>query len=590
MARARLRRQIALPLLVLVAVALGALTWQASLLLHDFHLQRTEAELTARAALVEEVLGERLRQPRREQIDPIAKRLGMLAAMRVTIVGADGVVLGESDKDPALMDNHARRPEIAAALGGTSGTAIRYSDTVERPMMYAARPVFSGDRVIGVVRTGLALEAVEAALRSLYLRSAAAALAVLLVAALLGLWTTRRITRPLEELEGSADRYARGDVTAPVPVGGSVEIARVANAMHRSAVELDARIRALVAERNEQEAVLASMVEGVLAVDRGERVMALNAAAAGLLGIDARQAIGRSIQEVARNAELQRFVSDVIATGEAAERDIVMHGDDARSVQAHGAPVRDHAGERIGVVVVLNDVTRLRRLETVRRDFVANVSHELRTPITSIKGFLETLLAGAIDDAANARRFVEIASRQSDRLGAIIDDLLLLSRVEQESEQCSIDRAPVSIDAVVAGAIEVCALKAEQKGVTVVAQCQPGVGARINAALVEQALVNLIDNAIKYSDPGATVEILAECEGSDAVVRVRDHGAGIDAEHLPRLFERFYRVDKARSRALGGTGLGLAIVKHIAAAQGGSVSVESKPGAGTTFSMRLPAA
>ncbi len=590
MFRARLRRQIALPLFVLIAVALGAFTWQAARLLHEFHLQSTEADLEARAALVEEVLGERLQQPQREQIDPVAKRLGALAAMRVTVIGADGVVLGESDKDPALMDNHARRPEVAAALNGNTGTAIRFSDTVERPMMYAARPVLSGSRVIGVVRTGLALEAVEAALRNLYLRSAAAALVVLAIAAALGVWTTRRVTRPLEELESSADRYARGDFAAPVPAGGSVEMVRVAAAMHRSAVELDTRIRALVAERNEQEAVLASMVEGVLAVDRSERVMALNAAGANLLDVDARHAVGRSIQEVARNAELQRFVADVLAAGEPAERDIAMHGDGARYVQVHGAPVLDDAGERIGVVVVLNDVTRLRLLETVRRDFVANVSHELKTPITSIKGFLETLLGGAIDDPANARRFVEIASRQADRLGAIIDDLLLLSRVEQDSDQYMIEREAAPLDVVVAGAIEVCALKADQKGVTVVSRCAPGIGARINAALVEQALVNLIDNAVKYSESGTTVEVLAERDGAEAVLRVSDHGVGIDAEHLPRLFERFYRVDKARSRALGGTGLGLAIVKHIAVAQGGSIVVESKPGVGSTFTLRLPAA
>jgi len=587
---ARLRWQIALPLLVLVGVALGAFTWQASRLLHDFHLQRTETDLVARAALVQEVLGDRLQYPRRDEIDPLAKRLAALASMRVTIIGADGVVLGESDKDPALMDNHARRPEVVAALAGNIGSAIRFSDTVGRPMMYAARPVTSDGRVIGVVRTGLELQAVESALRDLYLRSAAAAIVVLVLAAALGVWTTRRITRPLEELESSAERYANGDFAPPVPAGASVEIARVAEAMHRSAVELDTRVRTLAAERNEQEAVLSSMVEGVLAVDRGERVMALNAAGAALLGVDARHATGRSIQEVARNADLQRFVADVLASGEPVERDIAMHGKGPRFVQAHGAPVRDHAGERIGAVVVLNDVTRLRLLETVRSDFVANVSHELRTPITSIKGFLETLLGGAIEDPANARRFVEIAARQADRLGAIIDDLLLLSRVEQESDEHAIDRVPTPLEVVIASAIEICALKAQYKHVALVSRCSPPeITAHINAALVEQALVNLIDNAIKYSDDGGVVEIVAAREGGQVTLHVRDRGAGIDAEHLPRLFERFYRVDKARSRALGGTGLGLAIVKHIAVTQGGSIGVESTPGEGSTFTLRLPA-
>ena len=587
--RSRLFWQIAVPLALLLVAGLLAVAWQASRLMVASHRAQIEVQLASGSALVEEALGDRLARGDRAELDPIAKRLGTLSGLRVTVVAADGTVLGDSEGDVAIMDNHATRPEVAAALSAGRGTAVRYSDTISADMMYAARGVRRGDVVVGAVRTGIALSAVEAADRDLRRRTAVAVVLVTLLTMSCGLWVARRVTRPLEDLEKLAGSYARGEAVGRRPVSGSViEVERVAEAMQRMAVELDSRIAALVAERNEQEAVLSSMVEGVVAIDMGERVMALNAAAARLLDVDAAQAIGRTIHEVARNASLQRFVGEALRADTALERDVSLHGDESRFIQAHGAPVRDAAGRRIGAVVVLNDVTRLRRLETVRRDFVANVSHELKTPVTSIKGFLETLLGGAVDDPANARRFLEIASRQADRLGAIIDDLLLLSRIDQESEYPRIEKSPTALESVVSGAVEVCRPKADQKGVPLRVRCATGLRARINGAMVEQALVNLIDNAIKYSEPGSEVEIDVRADGEMVVLSVADHGAGIEAEHLPRLFERFYRVDKARSRAVGGTGLGLAIVKHIAQTQGGSVHVESRPGSGSTFTLRFP--
>lgn len=588
--RGRLLWQVAVPLAALLAVGLVAVSWQASALMRSSHSVQIASQLASSSALVEDAVGDLLASGDRATIDPVAKRLGREAALRVTVIAPDGTVLGESDSDPATMDNHSTRPEVMAALATGGGSAVRHSDTLDAGMMYSARAVKRDGRVVGIVRTGIPLVTVEAADRQLLRRSAAAALAVALLTMSCGLWIARRIARPLEELEGVAEGYARGDVGRALPAGGSVEVERVASAMQRMAVELDQRIAALVAERNEQEAVLSSMVEGVLAIDAGEHVMALNAAAARLLGADLQHATGRTIQEVARNADLQRFVAEALKSETALERDVALHGDESRFIQAHGAPVRDAAGKRIGAVIVLNDVTRLRRLETVRRDFVANVSHELKTPVTSIKGFLETLLGGAVDDPTNARRFLEIASRQADRLGAIIEDLLVLSRIDQEGEAGAIEKSPTTVESVVRGAVDVCRVKADQKGVRLETACQAGLKARINGALVEQALVNLIDNAIKYSEAGASVEVSATRDADDVVLSVRDHGSGIEAEHLPRLFERFYRVDKARSRNLGGTGLGLAIVKHIAQAQGGSVAVESRPGAGSTFTLRFAAA
>jgi two-component system phosphate regulon sensor histidine kinase PhoR len=257
-------------------------------------------------------------------------------------------------------------------------------------------------------------------------------------------------------------------------------------------------------------------------------------------------------------------------------------------VSAHGTALSDSQRGKIGVLIVLHDVTRLRHLEEVRCDFVANVSHELRTPITSIKGFIETLLDGALEDKDNAGRFLQIMLRQVNRLDAIISDLLALSRIEKGAEEQMIEFAPDSIGGVLRAAVEMCEKKAADKGVNIDLACPDDLVGEINAALVEQAVINLLDNAIKYSESGSAVEISAGREGTELVIRVKDRGCGIEGRHLPRLFERFYRVDKARSRELGGTGLGLAIVKHIALAHRGSVSVESTVGVGSTFTLRLP--
>jgi len=314
----------------------------------------------------------------------------------------------------------------------------------------------------------------------------------------------------------------------------------------------------------------------------------MNLAAGRLLGIEPHRALGRSIQEVTRNADVQKFVGEAGRSEDVVESALTLHSPDVRVLQAHGARIRDSRGRRIGTVVVLNDVTRMRQLETLRRDFVANVSHELKTPITSIKGFVATLLDGAMDNPDDARRFLEIVSRHSDRLSSIIDDLLSLSRIEQEDQEGALETARSGVRETIKRAIDSCASTAAERRIRLDLECSDGLVGVFNARLVEQAVTNLIDNAIKYSEAGSAVAITARRVGHVTEVAVRDHGVGIEAQHLDRLFERFYRVDKARSRKLGGTGLGLAIVKHIALAHGGTVQVESTPGLGSAFTLNIP--
>jgi two-component system, OmpR family, phosphate regulon sensor histidine kinase PhoR len=330
------------------------------------------------------------------------------------------------------------------------------------------------------------------------------------------------------------------------------------------------------------------MEEGVLAVDNAGMVLDLNDAAARMLGIAADSCRGRLVQEVVRKQELLQFLDNVLASGSPLDGELQLLGETDRWFHAHGTSLHDADGRKIGALVVLHDITRLRHLENVRRDFVANVSHELKTPITSIKGFVETLLEESLDDKEDALRFLNIILRQANRLDSIIEDLLALSRIERGAEAQTIHLENGPLNEVLRSAVEMCQKKADDKQVQLEVLCPAELAARMNAGLLEHAIVNLVDNAIKYSASGTSVQIEAEQDRAGVVIRVKDRGCGIAPQHLPRLFERFYRVDKARSRELGGTGLGLAIVKHIVAAHCGTVGVESTVGSGSTFSIRLP--
>ncbi len=590
MGRRRLLWQLFPTYLFITFVSLGAVTWYMSGALRSFHIEQTALDLEARGHLIEHQLRGHLLPSESAYIDTLCKELGRESKARITVILPDGTVLGDTEEDPGRMDNHAGRPEIILALKGRVGVSTRFSHTLQKEMLYVAVAVVEGKAIVGSVRVSIPATAIDRTLESVYLRLGWAGLVIALVAAALSLVVARRITRLLEEMKRGAQRFARGELGRRLPISRTEEIGALGVALNEMAAQLDERIRTMASQRNELEAVLGSMVEGVLAVDAEARILRLNQAASRLMGIEVTGATGRRIQEVVRKTDLQRFVTRLLESREPVEGDIVLQfGGVERFLQAHGTPLRDAQGREIGALIVLNDVTRLRRLENIRRDFVANVSHELRTPITAIKGSVETLMAGAVENHQDAQRFLGIACRQADRLNAIIEDLLALSRVEQEAEREGIPLQFEALKPVLEAALQVCQQSAEEKPVRVNLFCHPDLQARINAPLLEQAVVNLLTNAIKYSSPEGTVLVEAARFQSQVMIKVQDWGCGIAREHLPRLFERFYRVDPARSRNLGGTGLGLAIVKHIAQSHGGEVVVNSTPGQGSSFTITLPA-
>jgi two-component system phosphate regulon sensor histidine kinase PhoR len=576
--------------LLITIVAVTAVSWYAYASLRRFHLEQTVSGLEARAHFLDERMRGAIASGDARALRALADELGPRTSTRITVIAPTGRVLADSDEDPARMDNHADRPEIVEALAGAVGASSRYSYTLEENMMYVAVPVVEAGRAIGVVRTAVPLTSVEQELRAIRGRIVLAALLLSLVAAGVSLGVSRRIAQPLEQMERGALRFAQGDFKHNVPVPRSTELASLAESMNRMAAELDMRIRTVTQQRAEQEGVFASMSEGVIAVDPDQRVITVNRAAAEMFDVDASEVRGRAIHEVIRNTDLHRFATIALERESPVEGEIRLQGEEERILQAHGAALRDEADREVGAVIAFNDVTRIRRLENVRRDFVANVSHELRTPITAIKGFVETIRDGGFGDPYETARFLGIVSKHVDRLDSIIEDLLYLSRIEEKADQSRIVLSDGPIIDVLRAAIDARQSVAGERRVEVILDCDESLRARVNPPLLEHAVVNLLDNAIKFSEPGGSVEIAARDEAGEIAVTVRDHGAGIAPEHLPRIFERFYRVDKGRSREIGGTGLGLAIAKHIAQAHGGRIDVTSTPGKGSAFTIHLPTA
>jgi two-component system, OmpR family, phosphate regulon sensor histidine kinase PhoR len=574
--------------LLITLLSLLAVSWYASSSLQHFFLEQTAADLKIRALLVEKQIIPHLSPLDAAKLDAVCKDLGKHAATRITVILPSGQVVGDTRETPHLMDNHAGRPEIAMALKGQPGRSIRYSNTLRQQMMYVALPLQMDQITVGVIRSSVPTTSIKKELRSIQIKIALGGLLIAVLAAWISLLISRRISRPLEEMKRGADHFAGGDLNHRLAAPNSEELASLVDALNQMAAQLDRRIKTIVSQRNELETVLASMLEGVIAVNNEERIIRMNEASAEFFDCDGEKCQGRDLQEVIRNTALQHFVRQSIRSNVPKEDDISLYHNGEKTLHLQSSPLLDANKERIGTLLVFNDVTHLRRLEDMRRDFVANVSHEIKTPLTAIKGFVETLRRGNVDNPEEAQRFLGIIEKHADRLSSIVEDLLSLSRIEQGDEAKAINLEEGHVKDVFKSALQICRSKAEEKRITINLTCEEQLAASFDSSLLEQALVNLLDNAIKYSEPNSTIHLKANLRASQIEIIVVDEGIGIAKKHLPRLFERFYRVDKARSRNLGGTGLGLAIVKHIAQAHGGKVTVESTLGEGSVFTIHLP--
>jgi two-component system phosphate regulon sensor histidine kinase PhoR len=586
--RRRLLWQLFPSYLLITLISLLAASWYASEAMRHFFLDQTAIDLKARAALLEKQITGLLSPLQKNAVDLICKEAGRLSATRITVILPDGTVIGDSRETPRLMDNHANRPEIIPALAGQTGKSLRFSKTLMQRMLYVAVPIKDRKSVVAVLRTSLPATSVETEIRSIQLKIALGGCIIALLAAGISWVISRRISRPIEQMKKSAEQFAGGDLSHRLTYPATEEMAGLADAMNQMAAQLDNRIETIIRQRNQLETVLASMLEGVIAIDSEERIFSINRSAAQLFENEPADCQGKSIEEVIRSPAMQQFIRRSLSNKSPYKEDITVFQNEERVIDVKSSPLLDAGRQQIGTLVVFNDVTQLRRLENMRRDFVANVSHEIKTPLTAIKGFVETLQQGNVEKAHEKERFLGIIQKHVNRLNAIVEDLLALSRIEQEDESKEIKFEKINLADVLQAAIQLCRPRAEEKKIRIDFDCEKNTTAIFDPALIEQAVVNLLDNAIKYSDSESSVTLKSYQQNSEVIISVQDHGIGIAQKHLPRLFERFYRVDKARSRNMGGTGLGLAIVKHIADAHGGYVTVDSKLGEGSRFSIHLP--
>jgi two-component system phosphate regulon sensor histidine kinase PhoR len=515
---------------------------------------------------------------------------------RVTIIDHTGRVLVDSEADADKMENHANRPEVQDAFARGTGQSVHRSVTFGRELVYRAQRYDRAGSEPIVIRLALPLSQIDLSLVELRQRLLVATLVVLLIGGLVSFAFARMFAARVQRLQRFSQRIAEGDFRPLLREGPRDELSALADSLNQTAARLDREIRLLSGERNRSSAILRSMVEGVAVIDADERLVFYNRAFSEILNVDAASAEGRPLIEVVRNSDLVGLIRRALRGEEGLQSDITMGITQARSFSITAAPVkaldasapgRTPNEKPSGAVVVLHDVTELRRLERVRQDFVANVSHEFKTPLTAIQGFAETLLAGAIDDPENNRRFLEIIRNHAIRLARLTNDLLKLARIE--AGKMELEFSSVGLLELIEGCTETTLLKANRKEITLEISVPPQLPpVRGDATLLRDVLQNLLDNAIQYTPAGGHISVAATAGPREAVVTVADTGIGIPLADSERIFERFYRVDAARSREAGGTGLGLSIAKHIVEAHGGKLWVESTVGQGSKFSFSLP--
>ncbi len=543
---------------------------------------RIEAELHRHALTGRELFRSLPDSPTPATVDPLADRLGQAAGARVTVIAHDGTVLGDSAltvEQVRQLDNHGSRPEVVAALANGRGVAHRFSATLRTDMLYVAVPLERADG-FGVVRAATALDEIEPVVNQLRLLLGVAGLLGLAIAVFMSGLASHFLSRTLRSLVQHARAMAEGAHRQRIAVATTDEIGGLAGSLNRMAEDLEQAVTTLATERDRFAAVLEGLADAVLALDAEQRVILVNRAALTLLDLT-EPPLGRTLLETIRAPVLQDLVAQAQGgTPSATEFDLPTA--QARRVLASANPQPATGGS----VVVLHDVTELRRLETIRRDFVTNVSHELRTPVSVIRANAETLLLSPLGDAAETREFLEALLRQADRLARIVADLLELAQIETDQYQLHLE--PVLIAPAVQRALEVVDQDRQAKRLSLDVAVAPDLSAQADANALDQIILNLLDNAVKYTPAAGHLSIRGVAQTGRVRIEVGDDGPGIAPHHRDRIFERFYRVDAGRSRGQGGTGLGLAIVKHLALAMHGEVGVAAAAPRGSIFWVTLP--
>jgi two-component system, OmpR family, phosphate regulon sensor histidine kinase PhoR len=586
--RLNLQYKITLLIAIVFAIVLTGVFLFLNQSLHHDYLSHIETDLEKKASLAKLYLERLPAGSLKSQSDLLADEIGKTLALRVSVISEKGILLGDSELDAKGLlnaENHSNRPEVQDVLKTGEGKSVRYSSTIKKMFLYAALGFFQdGQKYIIRLAVPLSeLQEISSRLKRLLYLSL---LFAFVLSLLLGFVASKIISRPLEELSQTAKSIAQGDFSQKLTWHRADEMGALSQSINEMVEQMKLRIAEVMSNKSRLEAVFLSMFEGVMILDDHQTILLMNDRLREFLNV-VQEPTGRRSIEIIRNIDVQNIIEKVLKLSKPLEpHELSVFLPEERILFVHATPViREKKVE--GAVLVFQDINELRRLEKIRQDFVANVSHELRTPVSTIKGYAETLLDGALDDQKHAREFVKIIYDDSERLAHLVNDLLDLSKIE--SGKIKLNAAPCSLFAIVDKVTSALQKIAKEKSI-VFKNTIPKNFSAISAdqTMLTQVFFNLVENAIKYNKLCGEVLISAGDKGSHIEVRVADTGMGIPEEDLPRVFERFYRVDKAHSRQLGGTGLGLSIVKHIIQAHGGEVFVESKLNEGSIFVFTLP--
>ncbi|MBF0233434.1 MAG: PAS domain-containing protein [Desulfamplus sp.] len=579
--------------LLIIIVSLIAVTYYSSNFYQKFFLEQTYEDLKSRGEILKHGIDDLILDPVR--LDQFCKKAGKDSYTRITVILPDGTVIADSDNDITEMANHKNRPELIDAFKGSISSIARYSDTLSKKMMYVALPIEQHNVVHAVIRMSISISTIDEKIRQVIYSVILGGVLIALFASVVGFFISKKITRPIEEMTEGVQYFSEGDLDRKLLIPDSLEMSALALSMNSMASKLDEKIKTTIRQKNELDSVLSSMQEGVIALDQDNQIININPSAAQIFCVKPQMVQGKGLKESIRNYSLQKFIADAAQSNVPIERDIVLYDNGTKKIlYIRSSPLIDIKNEKIGLLVILSDVTKLRHLEQMRQDFVANVSHELKTPLTSIKGYVETLISHHNSEQGltieERNQFYSVIERNVNRLSTIIEELLQLSQIEQIEGRLQLTMIETDLSDTITNSIQVCKKKAADKNISIEASLLSKKKINADPQLIEQAMINLIDNAIKYSHEASHITIESDINSveSEVVIRVSDNGPGIGKEHLNRLFERFYRVDKGRSRKEGGTGLGLAIVKHIVMAHNGRIDVESQLGKGSCFLIRLP--
>lgn len=579
------RTKLILSYIFLITVITGSFSFYFNHSLQNTLIEESRANQTSQIQLARLlVMSDKQATPPQQ----LAASIGSALKARVTLIAPDGTVIGDSDigaERLANLENHLQRPEVQEALKNGNGSALRYSDTQRIMMLYSA-VTYGGSTASGIIRLATPLDYLVSARNSLHGMVGGATAITILIALLFSYLLSNLTSKPLRDMADAAARIGYGGSKAKIPIVSKDEIGMLATVLNDMSERIESQVQRLSAEKQRLDTILCSMGEGVMVTAPDGVITMVNPAFCRLFSLTGDVA-RKNVVEISRHPDLLEAFNDLVKpdTRELV-REIVIQPNDI-SLLTHWVPLSVD-GIRQGIVAVFHDISALKKAENMRRDFVANVSHELRTPVTIIKGYADTLLDGTLEsDPESSVRFVKIISNHSDRLTNLINDILTLSSLE--TKDALLELNPLDVSSTAAKACMLLQERAAQKHITIVNEMTNGSLPRVMAdqGRLEQVVVNLLENAIKYTPDGGSIRLFTEDDGQYVKVSVADTGIGIPFKDLPRIFERFYRVDEARTREQGGTGLGLAIVKHIVQLHGGAVSVSSESGKGSQFSFTL---